>query len=80
VKPQPFIILPVLAVLTVNRSGWRGLGGGMACAGAVVGFVLLPWVLHGDLSQMLDIYRIQFQSEQVRGPPLTSRLEPLVVL
>lgn len=64
VKPQPFIILPVLAVLTVNRSGWRGLGRGMACAAAVVAFVLLPWVLHGDLNRIVDIYRIQFESQQ----------------
>ncbi len=64
VKPQPFVILPILAVLTVNRSDWRGLGRGMACAAAVVALVLLPWVLHGDLSRIVDIYRIQFQSEQ----------------
>lgn len=64
VKPQPFVILPILAALTVNRSGWRGLWRGAACAAAVITVVLLPWVLHGDLNRMMDIYRIQFQSEQ----------------
>jgi hypothetical protein len=64
IKPQPIVVVPVLVVLVLRRSGWRGLLKSGVVATAVVAAVISPWVLHGDASRIYDIYNTVFRSQQ----------------
>lgn len=63
VKPQPVIVSPVVAVLTLHTSGIRGLARGVVVAAAVVLVGLSPWLMHGDGGRIVDIYRHLFQRD-----------------
>ncbi|MGD0115206.1 MAG: glycosyltransferase 87 family protein [Dehalococcoidia bacterium] len=64
IKPQPIVVVPVLVVLVLRRSGWRGLVKSAAVATGVFAIIISPWVLHGDASRIYDIYNTVFRSQQ----------------
>ncbi|TAK66357.1 MAG: DUF2029 domain-containing protein [Dehalococcoidia bacterium] len=57
VKPQPVVILPVLAAATLWKFGPRELVRGAAVAAGTGLVVLLPFLLHGDGRTIAQIYR-----------------------
>lgn len=56
IKPQPVLLVPVLAALTLRTDGWRGIARGGGAAGAVAAVVLGPWIAHGDLHRVTTAY------------------------
>ncbi len=61
VKPQPIVILPVIAAYTFWKFGPRALARGAAAAGATGLVALGPFLLHGDGRLLADIYRSLFE-------------------
>jgi hypothetical protein len=57
VKPQPIIIAPVLAVLVLRQTGWRGLARSAVAAVTVSAVVFSPWIIHGEGGRIYDAYR-----------------------
>jgi hypothetical protein len=67
-KPQPAIVLPLLALLALRRGGVRALLTA-GIAGGIVGLAVTgPWLLHGDLVRILKVYRLLFHD---RAPQLS---------
>jgi len=56
IKPQPVLLLPVLAIFTLRTAGWRGMARGAAAAVGVAAVVLGPWIAHGDLQRVTSAY------------------------
>jgi dolichyl-phosphate-mannose-protein mannosyltransferase len=65
-KPHPVIIGPAILILLWQAGGlravWRAAAGGVLVAAIVLG----PWILHGDLGRILDIYHLLFTQERER--------------
>ncbi|MBI5285589.1 MAG: DUF2029 domain-containing protein, partial [Chloroflexi bacterium] len=62
-KPQPIIYSLIVVVLLYRTSGVRGLARG-AAAGLVVSIVpVLPWLIAGDASRLVEVYRKLFSSD-----------------
>jgi dolichyl-phosphate-mannose-protein mannosyltransferase len=57
IKPQPIVILPVLAAATLWKFGPRELGRGAAVAAIAGVAALLPFLVHGDGRTIGQIYR-----------------------
>jgi hypothetical protein len=53
-KPQADLFIPLFAVLTLRRFGWRGLARSVAAAAAVALVMLSPFIIHGRLREMWD--------------------------
>ena len=66
VKPQPVMILPVLAFFTLQNNGARSLFRGGGAAAVTLGLVLLPWMLHGDALLLTRAYGALFSSDYGR--------------
>jgi len=61
-KPQPIIYSLIVVVLLYRTSGVRGLARG-AAAGLVVSIVpVLPWLVAGDASRLVEVYRKLFSN------------------
>ncbi len=65
IKPHPIIILPLLLYLTWKR-GSRALWSGAATVAVVWAVGLGPWLLHGDLLNILRVYRGLFEADYSR--------------
>jgi len=61
-KPQPVIFVPVVAVLMYRNSGARGLARGAAVGLALSIVPVLPWLIAGDASRLVHVYRKLFSS------------------
>jgi Gpi18-like mannosyltransferase len=61
-KPQPVIFVPVVAVLIYRNSGARGLARGAAMGLALSVVPLLPWLVGGDASRLVHVYRKLFSN------------------
>jgi len=59
-KPQPIVIMPLLALITLRLNRWRGAVEAIGAVALVAGIVLGPWLLHGDLDRIIRIYRWLF--------------------
>ncbi|HYM14321.1 MAG TPA: hypothetical protein VEZ14_02045 [Dehalococcoidia bacterium] len=66
IKPQPVLVLPVLLVLTLRTSGWRGTARGTFAACGVAALLLGPWILHGDAYRVATAYRALMGSDYGR--------------
>jgi len=49
-KPQTYVLVPLLALVTIRRSGWRTLGLGAAAAAGTALLTASPFVLWGGFS------------------------------
>jgi dolichyl-phosphate-mannose-protein mannosyltransferase len=66
IKPHPIVIAPVLIVLLWRAGGWRALVRGCAGLVLVLALVLGPWILHGDLGRIYDVYKLLLTKERQR--------------
>ncbi len=66
IKPHPIILGPVLIVLLWRAGGGRALVRGGAGLVVVSTLVLGPWILHGDLVRIIDVYQVLFTKERGR--------------
>ncbi len=66
VKPQAVVILPVLALATLQGHGPRLLIRGSGAAIATFGLILTPWMLHGDTLLLTRAYGALFGSDYGR--------------
>jgi Gpi18-like mannosyltransferase len=66
VKPHPVIVAPMLTLALLRRGGIRAVVLAGAAAALVMAAVLLPWVLHGDLARILDVYGLLFTKNHDR--------------
>ncbi|MDP9236334.1 MAG: hypothetical protein M3P30_02870 [Chloroflexota bacterium] len=64
-KPQPIVILPVLAAFTFWKYGSTSLLRGVACAVAVGLAALAPFLLHGDAGRIGGTYQTIFQQDPI---------------
>lgn len=64
-KPQPIVILPVLAAFTLWKFGPRALARGVACAVVVGAAALAPFLLHGDAGRIGGTYQTMFQQDPI---------------
>jgi Gpi18-like mannosyltransferase len=55
-KPQAALFWIPIGALFAIRTGIRGLAGGMAAAVGTAGLVLLPFILHGELASVGQMY------------------------
>ncbi|MEX0783213.1 MAG: hypothetical protein WD557_11225 [Dehalococcoidia bacterium] len=66
VKPHPVIIGPVILILLWRAGGMRSIlhaaAGGLVVAAVVLG----PWILHGELRRIIDVYEVLFTKERQR--------------
>ncbi len=66
VKPHPIVIAPLLLLLLWRHGGVgslvRAALGGMLVTAVVLG----PWILHGDLARIIDVYETLFTKERER--------------
>jgi Gpi18-like mannosyltransferase len=60
-KPQPIVILPVLAGFTYWRFGGISLARGVAAGAATFGAAVAPWALHGDARGIAQAYDRMFE-------------------
>jgi hypothetical protein len=60
IKPQSFVILPILLLLTLRRGGLRSLASGGRSVLLVAVLVLGPWIIHGDLPRILETFASNF--------------------
>jgi Gpi18-like mannosyltransferase len=65
IKPHPIIILPLLIYLAWRQSP-RALRSGVATVAGVWLVGLGPWLLHGDLLNILRVYRGLFEADYSR--------------
>lgn len=66
VKPHPVIVGPLL-LLALLRNGWlRAALMAGAAAVTVTAIILGPWIVHGDLGRIIDIYRTLFSEDHQR--------------
>ena len=61
-KPQPVIFAPIVGVLIWRASGVRGIARGAATAAFVMVLPVLPWLLTGDASRLVHVYRTLFSN------------------
>jgi Gpi18-like mannosyltransferase len=61
-KPQPVIFVPVVAALIYRTSGARGLARGAAMGLVLMVVPVLPWLVAGDASRLVHVYRKLFAS------------------
>ncbi len=61
-KPQPVIFAPLVAVLIYRTAGVRGLARGAAAGLAVSIVPVLPWLIAGDASRLVHVYRKLFSN------------------
>jgi Gpi18-like mannosyltransferase len=66
VKPHPVIIGPVLLLALLRRGGVRAVALAGAAVLAVVAIVLGPWILHGELGRIIDVYQLLFTKDHSR--------------
>jgi len=66
VKPQAVMILPVLALATLQGHGPRLLIRGGGAAFATFGLILSPWMLHGDTLLLTRAYGALFGADYGR--------------
>lgn len=64
IKPQPIILLPLLALVTLGRWGVRGVLKGITAAIATFVAGLAYFLAHGQLSNIIDIYDTLFRASQ----------------
>jgi Gpi18-like mannosyltransferase len=66
VKPHPVILGPLLLLALLRSGGVRAavIAGGAAIAVAAI--VLGPWILHGDLGRIIDVYQTLFSKDHNR--------------
>ena len=64
-KPQPIVILPVLAAYTLWRPGPVALVRGVVCACAVGAIALAPFLIHGDAGRLGATYQSLFQQDPI---------------
>jgi hypothetical protein len=66
VKPHPVIVGPLVLILLWRSGGWRAIAlatvGGLLVAAVVLG----PWILHGELGRIIDVYQVLFTKERQR--------------
>lgn len=74
VKPHPVIVGPLLALLLLRNGRTRALA--LAATGfvAVAAIVLGPWILHGELGRIIDVYEVLFTKERQRLSELAYNL------
>ncbi|MGH2609709.1 MAG: glycosyltransferase 87 family protein [Tepidiformaceae bacterium] len=64
VKPHPIIVGPVLLILLWRAGGLRAIAQATAGGVVVAGVVLGPWILHGELIRILEVYKLLFTQER----------------
>ncbi len=64
-KPQPIVILPVLAAYTFWRFGAAALARGVLLSAAVGVAALSPFLLHGDAGRIGGTYQTIFQQDPI---------------
>jgi hypothetical protein len=66
VKPHPVIVGPLLLLTLLRHGGMRAAMIAGAAVVAVAAIVLGPWILHGDLGRIIDIYQLLFTKDHNR--------------
>ena len=66
IKPHPIIIAPVLLLVLWRAGGWRAVVRATAGVVLVATLILGPWILHGDLRRMKDVYEFLFTQKRER--------------
>lgn len=64
-KLQAISIVPLLAGWSLAKHGVRGLMGGLAAAGIVVGVLFAPWLLSGHAGDLLRVYTTPVEGRTV---------------
>jgi Gpi18-like mannosyltransferase len=66
VKPHPVIVGPLLLFALLRHGGVRAAMIAGVAVVAVAAVVLGPWILHGDLGRIIDIYQLLFTKDHNR--------------
>lgn len=66
VKPHPVIVGPLLLLALVRAAGLRAAVLAAAGGVVVVTLVLGPWIIHGELGRIIDVYEVLFTKERAR--------------
>jgi Gpi18-like mannosyltransferase len=66
VKPQPIIVGPLLLLALLRSGGMRAAIIASGAVPVVAAGVLGPWVLHGDLGRIVDVYQTLFAKDHHR--------------
>jgi Gpi18-like mannosyltransferase len=66
VKPHPVIVGPLLLLELLRKGGVRAAFVAGAAVLAVAALVLGPWILHGDLGRIIDVYQLLFTKDHNR--------------
>ncbi len=66
VKPHPIVIAPLLLLLLWRHGGFAALARAALGAALVTALVLGPWIVHGDLGRIIDVYETLFTKERAR--------------
>lgn len=66
VKPHPVIAGPLLLLMLLRNGGARAVMLAAAGVAIVAALVLGPWIIHGDLGNIIDVYRTLFGQSRGR--------------
>jgi glycosyl transferase family 87 len=66
VKPHPVILGPQLLLVLLRNGSVRAAMIAGAAVVAVAAIVLGPWILHGDLGRIIDVYQLLFSKDHNR--------------
>jgi Gpi18-like mannosyltransferase len=66
VKPHPVIVGPILLLALLRRGGVRAALVAGAAVLAVAAIIVGPWILHGDLARIIDVYQLLFSKDHSR--------------
>ena len=66
VKPHPVVIAPVLLLVLWRAGGWQAVARATAGVLLVATLIVGPWILHGELRRMKDVYELLFTQKRER--------------
>lgn len=66
VKPHPIIIVHLLGYALLRAGAWKALLRALAAFAVVAAIVLGPWILHGDVARIIDVYQLLFSKDHHR--------------